>query len=56
MSYTQQQLADLFKKLIPRASETDNQVSLTINGITINLPKNARNSQSNISSQSNSIK
>lgn len=51
MSYTQQQLAEMFKKLIPTATENDSSVALTINGVSIELSKNIKKSQVTTRSQ-----
>jgi hypothetical protein len=40
MNYTQQQLADLIKKLIPTATETESTVTLSIQGIDVKYIKN----------------
>lgn len=37
---TQQHLAELIKQLIPSATETENTVTLNIQGISINYTKN----------------
>jgi hypothetical protein len=43
---TQQEIAKLYKQLLPKATETEKKVTLEINGITINFDKVVSKSQS----------
>ncbi len=52
MSYTQQQLANLFKKLIPSATENATSVTVNLNGVSVTFTKVTPKTQVNNSSQS----
>jgi hypothetical protein len=39
MEITQQQIVDLLKKIIPRATEDDKKVNITIMGVSVKMEK-----------------